>query len=905
MKKHVKPSIKTVSALAIAVLCTSVVLCLAFAPGISATESTFGNDTMIEELLIDEYTVTNGAFSASDSGLSAPWNVGVDKNSFENTVLYKSIPGKSEYVIYASQYGADGTDMYDDSLAVANAITAAKEYKAEHPSQAVRIILPEGDLDFIQGKNPTDCNYAIDLSGVSDLILQGDDTNLYMYGDMSAFHIADSKNVLITGVNVDWGRVPFSVGRVIERSDDLLSVTVQVNSGYQIDTKTVIQGYLEYDQFTYLPRENGNDVYPANIAGYTYLGDQKIQIRFVNPVKKMPLATLVVLRHKLYENDAIFAENSQNVYFETVNIYSAPGMGIRAYSCENLYLNRFSTCLKPNTDRLITVTADAVHTINCKGDLRVTNCIFENRGDDALNTHGMYLKIGKILSENQVYAYNPRGYHFAPEVGDVIEISHKTDLSKVQNLTVKKVVLADNGDGYIITFTQKLDESVSASMNLNEGDVICNPSCSTNLYFVNNIVRNSRCRGILIQTKNAVVMNNTFANMMDCAILMTSDTGAWYESMPSANVTIKNNKIVGNNRSWTGSQGEITAICFGADNAMGATGLQDNIEISNNFIANGRRAGIFLNSVGNVKIKDNIIHNVGTQAQISMLDTAVGFTNARNVEITGNLINPNGGTTFKPAYIGGGTEADTFTVENNVGIDISDIIPDVKIATDVDKTQAEITVGDNSLDDWDGVGTIVHMVGKTDVDQEVVDPSESDFSNQLKVAWKDDGVYFAFSVTDDELVFNDTAQYWFGDGVEVFLSTNTTSQSSMGTVKLSEPGCMQMFMSPSKTGCLLSDVRSSEEVLAKQYLIKMSCWLKSDNSGYEGEAFIPFDAIEGLEDMVKAGSEFSFCVNFFDVDSIGKQISVSNADAPVENNKFVPARMPKIKLIGGNNNEEN
>ena len=900
-----KNSVKTFSALAIAALVTALIIGLAIKPDTDATISPFESETMIKELLSDEYKLGGTAVAASEPGLSDPWNVGVDKDDFENVVLYKNILGKAEHVIYAADYGADGADMYDDSLAVANAVAEAKRYKSEHPEQAVRIILPKGDLDFIQGKNPTDCNYAIDLSGVNDVILQGDDTNLYMYGDMSAFHIANSQNVLITGVNIDWGRVPFSVGRVIERSEDLLSVTVQVNEGYRVDASTVVQGYLEYDQFSFLPRENGNDVYPENIEGYTYLGEQKIQIRFADPVKRMPISTLVVLRHKLYENDAIFAENSQNIYFESVNIYSAPGMGLRAYSCENIYLNRFSTRLKPNTGRLMSVTADAVHTINCKGDLRVTNCLFENRGDDALNTHGMYLKIGKILAENQVYAYNPRGYHFAPEVGDVIEISRKTDLSKVQELTVKKVALADNGDGYIITFTQKLDASVTASMDLNEGDVICNPSCTTDLYFANNIVRNSRCRGILIQTKSAVVMNNTFANMMDCAILMTSDTGDWYESMPSANVIVKNNKIVGNNRSWTGSQGEITAICFGADNALGATGLQDNIEISNNFIANGRRAGIFLNSVGNVKIKDNIIHNVGTQAQIAMLDTAIGFTNAIDVEITGNLINPNGGNTFKPAYIGGGAETDTFSVLNNVGIDMSDIVPEVKIAKEIDKTDANITVGDNSLVDWNGVGTFVDMVGKTDVDQEIVDPSIEDFSNWLKIAWKDDGLYFAFSVTDDDLAFNDTAQYWFGDGVEAFLCTNTVSQSSMGTVKLSEPGCMQMFMSPSRTGCLLSDVRSSEEALAKRHLIKMSCWLRPDNSGYEGEAFIPFEAIDGLEEIVKAGGEFSFCVNFFDVDSIGKQISVSNADAPVENNKFVPARMPKIKLIGGDNNGEN
>lgn len=902
---------KILSVFIVATTMVTMVSCSPFLNEDREPSKVLGQEDIVEQLMMNEYTLSSytDASTANDSsesiiGLSDVWNVGVDKEAFDSTVLYKNLSGMEEHVIYASEYGVNGTDMYDDSVALSNAIAAANAYKEQNPSKVVRIILPEGDLDFIQGKNPGNCNYAIDFTNANDLILQGNNTNLYMYGDMSAFHIDESQNILITGINIDWGRVPFSMGRVISRSDDLMSVVVKVNSGYSVDEDTVIQGYLEYDQFTYLPRENGNDIYPENIAGYTYLGNQEIEIRFTDPIKKMPLATIVVLRHKLYENDAFFVENSKNLYFESVNIYSAPGMGLKAYSCENIYLNRFSTCLKPGTDRLMTVTADSVHTINCSGALNVTNCLFENRGDDALNTHGVYLKIGNIISSKSVYAYNPRGYHFAPKEGDVIEISNNIDLSTIQKLTVESVAIAENGDGFNITFTDEIDDVVVASMNANEGDVICNPSRTATLYFVNNIVRNSRCRGILVQTKGATIMNNTFANMSDSAILLTSDIDDWYESMPSANVKISNNKIVGNNRCWTSGQAEISAICFGSENAMGAVGLQDNIEITNNFIANGRRAGIFLNSVGNVKINNNIIHNVGTQAQIGMLDTAIGLTYAENIEIKNNLINANSGTSFHAAYIGNEVNTDTIIVENNSGLSMSDIISDVKEATEIAKINATITIGDKSLADWENIGTIVEMVGKTDVGQDVVNPDPSDFSNWLKIAWTESGLYFAYSVVDDDLKFNDTSQYWYGDGVEAFLCTNTTSQSSMGTLKLSEPGCMQMFMSPSTTGCLLSDVRSSEEVLAKQAMIQMSCWLKADGSGYEGEAYIPFEAIDGLSELVNNESEFSFCVNFFDVDSVGKQISVSNADAPVENNKFVPSRMPKIKLVGENNDEK-
>lgn len=878
----------------------AVLLCGISGFTLKKNEAIIGEKDMIAQLLSNEYTSSeNYTILKSNIGLTDPWNIGVDKQAFDNMIMYNSINGQDEYIIDSELYGVNGIDMYDDSVGVANAIARAKEYKLQNRDKTVRILLPSGDLDFIQGKNPSNCNYAIDLSECEDIILQGGNTNLYIYGDMGAILLSNSKNVLIKDVNIDWGRVPFSIGKIEYRADDLMSVKIKINSGYPVDETTKIQGYLEYDQFTYLPRENGNDIYPSGIATYHYLGNQTIEVNFVNPVKKMPLSTLVVLRHKIYENDAIFAERSKNVYFESINIYSAPGMGIRAYTCENMYFNRFSTKLKPNTDRLMSVTADSIHTIDCKGALKVTNSLFENRGDDALNTHGMYLKIGKKLSKNQIYAYNPRGYNFAPDIGDRIEISRRNNLSVVQTAIVKKVDMAANGDGFNITFMQNIDDSVEASMSLNDGDVICNPSRSTELYFVNNIVRNSRCRGILIQTRKATVVNNTFANMSDCAILLTSDTGVWYESLPSGNVIIRNNKIIGNNRSLTGSQGEISAICFGADNEIGATGLQKNVEISNNFIANGRKAGIFLNSMSNIRINNNLIHNVGSQSQITMLDTALGFTNVSEVEIIGNVINPNSGATFKPIYIGSDTETDSFRVVNNRGLSMSDIVPEIASAINIVKTNAVIDLSDFSLSDWQNVGTSLPMVGKSDVDQELVSPSETDFNNWLKATWKDDGLYFAYSVIDDELLFNDTNQYWYGDGVEAFLSVNTTSQSSMASLKLTEPSCLQLFLSPSAIGCLVSDVRSSEEVLSNKDLIIMKCWLKADGIGYEGEVYIPFAAIPRLENAVFDGAEISFCVNFFDVDSIGKQISISNADAPVENNKFVPGRMPKIKFFNG------
>lgn len=88
-------------------------------------------------------------------------------------------------------------------------------------------------------------------------------------------------------------------------------------------------------------------------------------------------------------------------------------------------------------------------------------------------------------------------------------------------------------------------------------------------------------------------------------------------------------------------------------------------------------------------------------------------------------------------------------------------------------------------------------------------------------------------------------------------------------------------------------------------LFNLKLWNKSDSSGYLGEGFIPFAAIPGLKEQIEKGENMSMCFRFGDSDSDGGlQIQVSNAQHPVEFNKYVPKRMPKISFVtekGGNN----
>ena len=55
-----------------------------------------------------------------------------------------------------------------------------------------------------------------------------------------------------------------------------------------------------------------------------------------------------------------------------------------------------------------------------------------------------------------------------------------------------------------------------------------------------------------------------------------------------------------------------------------------------------------------------------------------------------------------------------------------------------------------------------------------------------------------------------------------------------------------------------------------------------------------------IKARIEAGEAVSLAIRFADSDADGESlIQISNVDAPVELNKYIPKRMPKIRFVAG------
>lgn len=812
-------------------------------------------------------------------------NVGVIEEKFYNERLYGSESLTISHVINASEYGVDGSDKMDDTLALIAAIEAAGQYTEQG---LVQIKLPKGDLDLIEQINPVDNKYGVVLRNAKNLVISGDETNIYFHGEIKGFIVENCENIYFENINIDYGVPPTSTGTILE--NDGKTFKVRVHDGYVVDETTRISAFLEFNKTSYTPRTKGNDIY-GDVQNVVYLGDNVLEITFNSQYSVAPEGTLVALRHYLYENDLFFVNKSKDIHFETMNIYSAMGMGVRAYSTENLYFNNFNFTLKPDTDRLMTATADAIHTIDCYGEVKITNCLFENVGDDAANVHSMYLEIRDIMDSNKIYAINPRGYNFIPSVGDTIEINTTFDMTLVYSGKVKSVV--DKNPGFEIEFEEPLDERVETGM------VVGNVTRSPKFEFSNNIVRNKRCRGVLVQTRDVVISNNTFANLSDAGVLLTGDANNWYEAITPENVVIKNNKFLKNNFAVGNTGGDISISIYGKGYNLASVGTVKNVEIYNNFFGNSANAGIYANSIKGLKIHHNYMNNVGISPKTALFEAGIYIAHCEDIELNMNVVNKNDSLTFKPIYVGAGVNTDTVQLGKNTGFGIDDIVSKV-VSTEFDIAKIEdgSTLLSNvaNLDDWSHIPDNLSIVGASDVDQTEMPLNDSTFKvNHMKIAYDSKGIYIAYDVYDNDLLYSATSSYWEGDGVEIFMTAENESKDPLSVLKLTDDSCLQLFMSPNNDyGNQVVELRTSSNIFEQKSLVQMVFIEKSSADGYIGKVFIPFELIPQIKGKLDNNEQFSFAINFSDSDYGAIRVQYATVSHPVEFNKYVPYSMSKV-----------
>ena len=566
--------------------------------------------------------------------------------------------------VNVAAFGARPDDGRDDTAAFVKALDACRQ------TPGARLVLAPGRYDFCVGNEMAEPGRGLLVKDCQGLAIIGNGATLVFRGLTRAFELGNCTGLTIENLTVDWDRPPHSTGRVVGVGNGWFDVDVLPE--FPVRGGEPIVAFQDYDPVTEFLVAGGLDAW--NCVQSTELVRPQV-LRVHHGAIGWPMSTnmLLGIRHHVYGYEAFRLLDCTGVRVRDVTVHTCPGMAFIASHCADVALERFRVMRRPGTKWLLSATADGAHFTSCRGPLRIEDCLFEGQGDDALNVHGMFLRVTKVVDARTVEAIEPcyGCWNENADQGDRFDLFHPSVWPPFAQARVKSCTSQEVNSQrvYTLTFDADLSAGLRADDLLRNNDRI-----GAGLVVRRCTAARNRARGFLVQTQNATIEDNTFdhcsmAALLLCAGLHGGETGG------ASDVSIRGNRITGVNSAWYGSEAAISVVAFRENGVAAPAGAMRSIRIEGNVIDGTDHAAVCVASADGVVLRGNTIRDAnrrpadnlrhpGLGLALAADKAAVYLTESRNVEVDGNIVaRPAVAGEPGPVVIGPGCESATIHVK--------------------------------------------------------------------------------------------------------------------------------------------------------------------------------------------------------------------------------------------------
>lgn len=504
-----------------------------------------------------------------------------------------------------------------------------------------------GEYRFITNHENGYKKIAFPFKGFNSVEIEGNGAELLFHGQLFPFLFEDCKKVIVSGITIDWD-IPFVFQGEV--------VAVNKKEGWR-ELKPFTNGFswkLEKGQITFpnidgfkfsslgsslafetKPKRPAHGVWDMSSKPHYVEKLANGNLRFYEKLKHYPrVGTILNSKGPKGENryaPAFQAISSKNVIFENVTIHHALGMGFLAERTENVTLRDCGIFVREGSPRVVSTIADATHFCNCKGDVLVENCRFEQMLDDGTNVHGTYVEVNKIIDNKtlryEIKHFQQTGFEFAG-VGDQIWFIHQPSPQRkeVNAVTAVKII---NEQFAELTFKNTFPE------NLKVGDVLENLTWNPTFTMRGCTIQNNRARNIVLKTPlKTIIENNHFSSMMS-AVLFRGESYYWYESGSVEDVLIQNNTF--NYCAYSGAEHAVLYVTPRLGKRFDTTEIYDkNIRFINNDITTFDSRIVIADRAEGLVIKGNKITKTENDEALYPDAPLFDLTNCKNTVIEGN-----------------------------------------------------------------------------------------------------------------------------------------------------------------------------------------------------------------------------------------------------------------------------
>lgn len=257
-----------------------------------------------------------------------------------------------------------------------------------------------------------------------------------------------------------------------------------------------------------------------------------------NPPKTVDVnSDIVLISTGSREGSGIIIDRCQNIRIENVTIYHCVGMGVIAQKSKDISIDKMK--VMRYGDGAFSLNADAVHFVNCRGKIEVSNSLFESQLDDACNIHGIYTKIVDVNENKIKVRFMQQETLDIPiyQTGDKVEICESDTLKPYFDAEIQDVVY--NNDGTANITLNKIPRLIY------DNSLAEIASDKVSFILKNCIIRDNRTRGVLLAAKGNLMVEGNYFNTHNSAILFEANATFWFESGGVDVAKIKNNFFCG------------------------------------------------------------------------------------------------------------------------------------------------------------------------------------------------------------------------------------------------------------------------------------------------------------------------------------------------------------------------
>ena len=471
---------------------------------------------------------------------------------------------------------------------------------------------------------------ALYITESKNVMLKATGARFILHARMVETCIDRSENISIEGIGYDYHIPTVSEFKVIAKNSGYADLLLNKDSKYTVtDSLLTWEGdgwrykagwyWQEFNPATgYLTRANLS----FGKARFADLGANKLRV-FYNSDPGIRQGFIYQNRNVTRDCAGLFLQRSKNISLKDVRIYFMHGMGIVSQFCQNITMDGLVVKPDARSGRTCAAWADILHFSGCRGRIEIKNSYLSAANDDAVNVHGVHLRIIEKTAPNQlrVRFMHEQTYGFnAYQPGDSIELIHGNTLLAFARNVVTKSEMVNNKE---ILLTLK--EAVTTP--LFSDDAVENVTWTPEVLIHHNIITRIPTRGILVTTRRkAVIENNQFLRIASSAVLVEDDAEGWYESGMVKDLTIRNNSFV--------ECGE-PVISIHPENNISEGPVHHNLQISGNMFTFNDSKALSAKSTANISFIGNRI----TIPRAADINDVTEFKDCTDVKMTNNRIN--------------------------------------------------------------------------------------------------------------------------------------------------------------------------------------------------------------------------------------------------------------------------